>query len=76
MDNIYFICPDLNEPSGGIKQLYRQVDILNANGFNAAILHNSPFYRCSWFPNSTKIVYSELVFNTINRKKHQALLEN
>ena len=74
MDNIYFICPDLNEPSGGIKQLYRQVDILNANGFNAAILHKSPFYRCSWFPNSTKIVYSELVFNTINRNKTSSFI--
>ena len=32
--NIYFICPRNNFPSGGVKQIYKQVDILNANGFN------------------------------------------
>ena len=36
---IYFICPDINKPTGGIKQIYRQVDVLNNNSFNAFVLH-------------------------------------
>ena len=28
---IFFISPDIKSPAGGVKQLYRQVDILNKN---------------------------------------------
>ena len=38
---IYFFCPDLSNPMGGVHMLYRHVDILNANGFHAAIVHSS-----------------------------------
>ncbi len=65
MQHIYFICPDLNTPSGGIKQIYRQVDILNKNGFNAYILHKTPNFRCTWFSNSTKVLYNQQVFNEL-----------
>jgi hypothetical protein len=36
-NRIFFITPDINTPTGGIKQLYRQVDVLNKNGFDAYI---------------------------------------
>ncbi|MFK5957871.1 MAG: glycosyltransferase [Lutibacter sp.] len=65
--NLYFICPDINKPSGGIKQIYRQVDVLNNNGFNAYILHEKSNFRCTWFANSTKVVYNQKVFYYLNR---------
>jgi len=37
--------------------LYRHVDILNANGFSAAILHQQEGFRCSWFDNQTAVAY-------------------
>jgi hypothetical protein len=52
---ILFICPDLDSPTGGIKQIYRNVDILNSAGFNAVVLHSSPGFRCTWFRNDTKV---------------------
>ena len=73
MKNIYFICPDINKPSGGIKQIYRQVDVLNNNGFNAFILHEKPKFRCTWFTNTTKIVYNQEVFFYLNRNSKSNL---
>src|SRR5262245_58977470 len=48
------LCPDYNLPSGGVRVLYRQVDILNRHGVEALILHSKENFRCSWFENSTK----------------------
>ncbi len=53
--NIYVLCPDHNTPSGGIKKLYRHVDVLNRHGFSAAILHRKQGFRCTWFANNTGI---------------------
>jgi tetratricopeptide (TPR) repeat protein len=36
---IFYFCPDLVVKSGGVRRLYRHVDILVRNGFPAAILH-------------------------------------
>ena len=36
---ILYFCPDLVVKSGGVRRLYRHVDILVRNGFSAAILH-------------------------------------
>jgi hypothetical protein len=57
----WFICPDFNEPSGGIRKLYRSVDILNGAGLQAAIVHRKPSFRCTWFDNSTRVVDSAQV---------------
>ncbi len=53
--NIYFYCYDLNIPSGGIRVLYKHVDVLNKNGFPAFILHQNPGFRCTWFENVTQV---------------------
>ena len=53
--HIYIWCPDVNDPVGGIKILYRHVDLLNAAGISATLLHNSPGFRCTWFENRTII---------------------
>ncbi|MBW2408315.1 MAG: tetratricopeptide repeat protein [Deltaproteobacteria bacterium] len=36
---VFYFCPDLVVKSGGVRRLYRHVDILVRNGFAAAILH-------------------------------------
>lgn len=50
---VYFLAPDYDGPSGGIKVIYRHVDILNAAGIDAAVLHQKRGFRCTWFNNST-----------------------
>lgn len=57
---IFILCPDDNEPFGGVKQLYRHADVLNKNKFDAFILHAKKGFRCMWFENNTKIVYGSV----------------
>jgi hypothetical protein len=52
----WFITPDWNRPSGGIRKEYRSVDVLNAAGISAAVVHHSQRFRCDWFPNETRVV--------------------
>jgi hypothetical protein len=54
---IYYFCPDLRGPVGGVKAMYRHVDVLNRNHFSAAVLHSKTGFRCQWFENETKIAY-------------------
>lgn len=53
----YYLTPHTNDPSGGIRVLYRHVDTLNAMGISAAVLHARDGFRCTWFENDTRIVY-------------------
>jgi glycosyltransferase involved in cell wall biosynthesis len=52
----WFICPDYSVPSGGARKLYHYVDILNAAGLNAAIIHGRSGFRLRWFENKTRVV--------------------
>jgi len=70
---LIFLCPDINKPSGGIKQIYRQVDILNNNGFNAFVLHEVPNFKCTWFNNKTQIIYNYDVFSEIGKFENQSV---
>jgi hypothetical protein len=54
---IYVLCPDDNNPWGGIRKLYRHVDVLHAHGWPATILHKQPGFRCTWFANQTPVAY-------------------
>lgn len=70
---LLFLCPDTKTATGGIKQIYRQVDILRANGFDAYILHSKKGFRPDWFKNSTPIItykdfYFEKKINSIREK--------
>jgi glycosyltransferase involved in cell wall biosynthesis len=54
---IYFGCPDKDYPVGGIRAIYRHVDILNGNGFDAFVLHRLEPFRCTWFENGTRVAH-------------------
>lgn len=64
---ILFITPQNKEPSGGNKQLYRMVDVLNTLNFQAYILHESKGFRFSWFHNKTHILYNGHIFKELNK---------
>lgn len=52
---VFVLCPDYDSPSGGVRRLYRHVDVLCHHGLDAALLHEKPGFRCSWFTNETRI---------------------
>lgn len=54
---IFVLCPDYEPAAGGIRKLYRHVDVLNQHGYSAAILHTQVGFRCRWFENTTAVAY-------------------
>jgi len=69
MTKILFLCPDTPAPTGGIKQIYRQADILNEAGFSAYVVHHQIDRKAQWFENKTKILYNEEIFQKLFSKK-------
>jgi hypothetical protein len=51
---VYYLVPDEPRPTGGVRVAYRHVDVLNAMGWSASVLHPSDF-RATWFANSTPV---------------------
>src|SRR5258706_4504387 len=60
---IYVFAPDLSRPLGGMRMLYRHVDILNANGREAYIVHASRKFRIDWFEYSTPVLRGPIKMN-------------
>jgi len=54
---LYFFTPDLPKPLGGVKQIYRHVDVLNANGFDAWVVHRKKGFKVTWFEHRTRVMY-------------------
>ncbi|GAB4342906.1 MAG: hypothetical protein Fur0042_05430 [Cyanophyceae cyanobacterium] len=57
MPRIFFVCPTSSVPTGGVPQIYRQVEVLNRYGFEAAVLHGEADYQAHWFDHSATIAY-------------------
>lgn len=62
---IYFICPSNNFASGGVKQIYRQVETLNKNGFEAYLLLKKKRKKENWFNSDVPASYSPLIFKQL-----------
>jgi hypothetical protein len=57
---IYFVAPDLDRPSGGVRTIYRAVDLLDGAGLPAAVVHSRKGFRCRWFEHTTPVVHAPL----------------
>jgi hypothetical protein len=58
---VYYLVPHLREPTGGVKVMYRHVDLLNDMGIAAAVLHEPDGFRASWFAHQTRIVSANAI---------------
>jgi hypothetical protein len=54
---LYFFTPDLPHVLGGVRQIYRHVDVLNANGFDAWVVHRKKGFKIKWFEHETRTMY-------------------
>jgi glycosyltransferase involved in cell wall biosynthesis len=45
---IYFLCPDDEEPFGGIRTIYRHAAILRRHGYDAYVVHERRGFRYPW----------------------------
>jgi glycosyltransferase involved in cell wall biosynthesis len=53
---VLVLCPDYAKPSGGVRRLYRHVDVLRKHGVEAWLVHETKGFRCIWFEHSTPIM--------------------
>ena len=54
---LLFVCyPDTNHPIGGVKQIYRQVELLNKEGWDAFVLQEQPGFRADWFNSDAPVL--------------------
>jgi len=54
---VYYLCPEHKSPVGGVRVIYRHVDILNKHEIPAYVVHKTRGFRVDWFENDTPIVY-------------------
>ena len=52
---IYYLCPDITIPSGGVRRIYRHVEILARHGFTTAVLHQSRNFQPGWFSSNVPV---------------------
>ncbi|MEW6667473.1 MAG: glycosyltransferase [Thermodesulfobacteriota bacterium] len=48
--SIYFLCPDIDIPSGGINRIYRIAKVTGDCGYEAFLLHHQEGFRNRWAP--------------------------
>jgi hypothetical protein len=53
---VYYLAPDNDRPSGGVRVIYRHVELLNQLGVPARVVHAAEGFRCTWFPHDTPVV--------------------
>ena len=54
---LLFVCyPDTNHPIGGVKQIYRQVELLHRAGWDAYVLQQRPGFRPDWFNSDAPVL--------------------
>lgn len=58
---VYYLSPHGRSASGGVRVMYRHVDILNEIGVDAAVLHQPHGFRAGWFENRTRVVSSRTI---------------
>lgn len=59
MARILYLCHDNPNPSGGIRTLYRHVEILNSGGFDAYIVHYQTGFQPRWFQSAAPVIYAD-----------------
>lgn len=54
---IFYFAPYYDGPAGGVRIIYNHVDILRQLGYEAYVIHSKRGFRCTWFENSTPILF-------------------
>src|SRR5215470_2367468 len=66
---LYYLCPDYTSHAGGVRVIYRHVDLLRRNGYEAYVVHERRGFRDEWFENQTPV----LAWSRHSNRRHQSL---
>lgn len=64
MKRFVYISPDSNSPTGGIKVIYKHVELLNELGIPASVVHFAPGFACDWFSHRAPVISIDQVLTT------------
>lgn len=53
---LYYLCPDYDSHAGGVRVIYRHVDLLRRNGYEAFVVHERRGFRDTWFESDTPVL--------------------
>ena len=53
---IYCLCPDYITHAGGVRVIYRHVDLLRRHGYEAFVVHERRGFRDKWFESETPVL--------------------
>lgn len=53
---LYYLCPDYRAHAGGVRVIYRHVDLLRRNGYEAFVVHERRGFRDPWFKSETPVL--------------------
>ena len=53
---LYYLCPDYTRNAGGVRVIYRHVDLLRSNGYDAFVVHERQGFRDTSFENETPVI--------------------
>lgn len=52
---VWVLTPDWDKPSGGVRKLYRTVEVLLGAGVRSAVVHARDGFRCTWFAHDVPV---------------------
>lgn len=55
-DRVVYAAPDINAPVGGIRVIYRHVELLTRAGYDAAVWHHAKGATLDWFNSSAHVL--------------------
>ena len=54
---VAYLAPDNDTPVGGVKVIYRHVQVLRSLGCDAYVMHFKRGFRCTWFENDAPVLH-------------------
>jgi glycosyltransferase involved in cell wall biosynthesis len=65
---LYYLCPDYGTHAGGVRVIYRHVDLLRRNGYDAFVVHERRGFRDTTFENETPV----LAWSAQSHRRHRS----
>ena len=69
LPKIFYFCFSDNQPSGGNKEIYKHVHILNRYNYQAFVLPPKKEFKITWFNHQTKIVDLDEFKNLFDKQR-------
>ncbi|HUQ58500.1 glycosyltransferase [Lentzea sp.] len=56
---VVYVVPDVTEPSGGVRAMYRHAELAERTGFDAKVWHLAEGFQAGWFSSTAPVITGE-----------------